>query len=543
MRSDCTMTTGPRAILAGLFSRGNRIPARAEAGRGDPEDVDLSRGPAGVIELVGSIRDAENRRLAVSKIEDAVGKLDSQGLVRLDETVRERSGCDSPWWDITPAAATTIARQSQRSTPVLGLLSLHPNGHVREQAVRELAMNSTGDELPFLALRANDWVSQVREAACGALHARVRIDYAEHLLRYLPLLVRLEHGVRYSQPDLVGKVAALLLEEGARPAFLSALKTLGVRERRACWTNAWRRPELFVDVADIALEDNDPAIRRSAARVLAASDEGTLVRYLDRLQSDVTSAVRATAAEAMGRRLGAKMATALERLALDTNATVRETARYYLKRVHPVDFVPLYFQHLGDAHPDIRRGAILGIAEVGGRDDARSLARFLASPSSRERRASLRAVARLDREGFAESIVRALSDPSPKVSAAARDALAGQPPLAREPLLAERFRDGTAPVHVRINALRLLGGGGKWRGLSYLIEAASADEATIREWAVKSVGRWLTGYNRSFVAPAPDELLRIDRALGSYGRSLAADGSFTALRDVVEEWKRSGARA
>ena len=69
--------------------------------------------------------------------------------------------------------------------------SLDANGFVREDAVKRLAKVATGEELPYLLLRLNDWVPQVRDAAREAVLARITPEYAPHFVTYLATFARL----------------------------------------------------------------------------------------------------------------------------------------------------------------------------------------------------------------------------------------------------------------------------------------------------------------------------------------------------------------
>ena len=57
-------------------------------------------------------------------------------------------------------------RVADRDAPfVLGLTSFHSDGYIREEALRRLALGRSGAELPFLLIRMNDWVKEIRLAA------------------------------------------------------------------------------------------------------------------------------------------------------------------------------------------------------------------------------------------------------------------------------------------------------------------------------------------------------------------------------------------
>ncbi len=118
----------------------------------------------------------------------------------------------------------------------LGLVSFHPNGHVREAAIQRLAEIHTGEELPFLLIRLNDWVMEVREKAHDAVILRMDPSYAEHFLRHIALVLRLEMCGRANR-RIVGEITAFLKGPECRSALESAAASGDRLVRR---TGKWR---------------------------------------------------------------------------------------------------------------------------------------------------------------------------------------------------------------------------------------------------------------------------------------------------------------
>ena len=59
---------------------------------------------------------------------------------------------------------------------VIGLLASHANGFVRAAALELLAQHTSGREIPFISLRANDWVDPIAARASELLMSRLRPD-------------------------------------------------------------------------------------------------------------------------------------------------------------------------------------------------------------------------------------------------------------------------------------------------------------------------------------------------------------------------------
>ena len=95
------------------------------------------------------------------------------------------------------------------------MLASHPNGHVREAAVDALGFSTSGVEIPFLAIRANDWVEQVAETAASLLAARLVRANRAAVLSALPFIVRMLGQRRRDHRHLENAFLGVLTADGA----------------------------------------------------------------------------------------------------------------------------------------------------------------------------------------------------------------------------------------------------------------------------------------------------------------------------------------
>ena len=164
-----------RALIAELYDGGV---SQQPGPRSVLAMVAASREPAAVLELVplllkgGAVADEVARAMA-EILTDQPARVFAQL-----EAVRSQGGCEccrwGQWTTLRPDDVSAIARLSHAWAP-LGIMSYHPSGFVREAAVRALARRTDGREVPFLVLRVNDWVAEVR-AVAPARAVRVRRD-------------------------------------------------------------------------------------------------------------------------------------------------------------------------------------------------------------------------------------------------------------------------------------------------------------------------------------------------------------------------------
>lgn len=173
-------------LLARLFGRtpapsSNVLAEIVEAG--EPE---AALGLLGVA-LAGS----ETARAPVLAVVDRMVRgASAEALAWLDQRARTLSEWRQEWY-WAPAVTVARVRALARSpAAAAGLASLHPSGFVREAAVERLATSDDPLALPFLLLRANDWVSPVRDAAVAGVEAILSRRGAGPFVPWLTLVDR-----------------------------------------------------------------------------------------------------------------------------------------------------------------------------------------------------------------------------------------------------------------------------------------------------------------------------------------------------------------
>jgi hypothetical protein len=398
--------------------------------------------------------------------------------------------------------ADDVARfQEPTDIGVLALASMHRNGRVREAALIRLAARSTGEELPYLLLRLNDWVTPVRERARQVVSARLQPVFAEAFVRCIPLIEQTCKGQRGDHDWLMRSLEAVLVESS--DALRAGCASDDREIRRLCLQIAVHANVPWLEVAlHGALRDPDPILRLSAGKALLAR-ANDLPALVNELLRDGFMPVRR---EALGALIEAKTGNseaALIAALLDRHGSIREMARYHLRGIiDPAEHYRAAIRSLRGSRLAI---AIRGLAESEG--DASAIAPFIDAPEVCVRRAAISAVGRLDGRRYEEALFAALTHPAPGVSKEATVALTWRAPELDEARL--RALLAHSSVLVRKHALRLVTGLPKWPQLRGLLIACRDRNESIAERAITAVGRWLSRYNRSFVIPTKEQVKNV----------------------------------
>ena len=448
---------------------------------------------------------------------------DLAGLALLEAKVRDRGwyGYDGWWPDDRPQLKLYVDESSARSalqrglpTAALGLLSMNANGRVRELAVRGLAAVGAGDELPFLVLRANDWVPEVSTIARRAIERRCMPENAAAFVAVLPLVERLKVQHRVDKSELVEKIETMLVgSPGGVEAIASAMA--GARDvsvRRSIARLAIAR-SLPLEQIERAISDRDVVVRTLLAQaVVEKRTSEQLGRWLPRLFLDKAPRIRSIAFRAAESKLPTVLDEALEQFLFDGNFWLREFARQKLGR-EPKDFAQTYAAAIAKQDPSTLGVALAGLGEVGTPDDAALLVPHTKTGKSRTRQLALRAVFNLLKAKAVPTLAEALGSDSAGLSKVAAELL-----LTRGLVV---FADDVLPhiraesAHVRANALRAVAGIDKWEALLAALQCAADPDASVATAARRILALWKYVPAVLYSGPKPGQRERLRAALAA----------------------------
>lgn len=471
------------------------------------------------------------------EIHQIISELSPLDLAALDQRVRESYSAYryynlQNWQSLRPSDVGRLA-QSKFTTSLVGLASSHFSGYVREAAVAELASQRTGKELPFLLIRLNDWVSQVRNAAEQAVRARIVPAYAVHLLANISLVLRLRVCGRVEK-KFVDDICDLLKRAECKDVLLAGTTSKDKAVRRISFQLAAEaEPSTRAAIIRAAMTDPDAVARSWAVRhFLPDVSPDELPGVIEPMLKDRFMPVRRDALWYAATKRPDLAKQPLRAALLDYHVSMRETARQFLDVAEVKDAAEFYADALGNGSDKQRFAAICGLGETGKAADVLLVVPFLNSPLTKIRRAAAYAIGRLDLEGQLERLVGILSDAKPSVS---REALKVLQSKARYVALAELenlFASGTN-FHVRRNTLTLILHTDKWKKVPALLKACADKDERIAEQAAKALRDWSSNYNGSFAEPTHDDYRKILLALGQHEPYLP-NGFATELRACLK---------
>ncbi len=481
---------------------------------------------------------AESAAAAISTLADRVPLRE---LPALDRAFRARSpwshGHYAPWHDLDPRALGRVGKL-RGAGGVIRLAMCHPSGFVREAAVRLAGVTSDGKEVPFLLLRANDWVRPVRLAAVSALRGRLVRRCAPDFVAALPLLDPVRCWGRLDDRALLDDIDAFFAGPDAVSALADGLMSPDAALRRSSLRRALVSPAVAtLDVLRRAVLDPDPGVRQLALRRLAQETGRRFDDLLPPLLRDPQGSVRA---EALRILIARGHNVAFDDLLCDLYGGVRLVAQTRLADAGQ-DVAARYRRFVQVEHGRRLAAAVLGLGERGRASAAELVRPFLSDLRPRIRRAALASLSALDKDIGVEACLAALRDPARGVTHAARDLLMEH---ARAiPLGALWWAFEQAPAHGQFDAVRVFGAIDFWRRLPLLLRASNASSSAVRDRARQELDAWLARQNRCFASPSTTEVAAIELALPAADIADSARASIAAiLRARARSWPRNGDR-
>ena len=474
-------------------------------------------------ELVTRLRSclAEAPRVsgALAELGSTLSGVPTAALPSVDEALRSLSfRYGDGWDDLTPAEVARFAAVPDGAGwAFVSVVASHPSGFVRQAALRALGRAREGRGLPFIVLRLNDWVAEVRQAAQAALACYLSPGFASALVAALPLVFALQRQRRSDHGPIVAWVLNLLRTPPCREALAAGRRSDDREIRRLCHRLASETSDADQTVIlEETLADPDPAIRVEAVRRAGRTLADPRARELAaRVLRDRSVQVRRVALQYLAGALEPEDVRGLTEAALlDENSSARWQARILRLQHGPIDLAEFYRRAVSSAPTRARlRGALIGLGESGTKDDIARVVPHLQADETSVRRAALRALAGLEPSSTTEVFLSALTDDRPGVSREGRRAL--EPRLGHVPFqrLEAVVQPVEMPAHVRQNALSLASHLSKWESLPLLLEGAGSTDRAVAGRGGMLLDGWCRRYNRSFVVPTHQQMDRIEEVL------------------------------
>ncbi|GAA5000072.1 hypothetical protein GCM10023317_31860 [Actinopolymorpha pittospori] len=296
---------------------------------------------------------------ALELAESWLTSVSARDLLRIDGFARQYR-CEGP----TLGTSQQWTRQVlSGSLPAAALASMHPDGFVRERAVRLLDRSRTPLSERMLALRAADHVAQVRVPAIEAVLSRTDLKAAS---RIMPVLQRFEARGRGAEARTL-YLGAIENRHGEPHVWAQMRESTDRDLRRAAFQHSRKRGGLLrtQDAVDQLPRERDQVVRRLLANLIADNAEPAVIRA-------VLLPARTAESRVLGLvKLDASQLTPsdVEALLVDSSVLVRSWARQRWTEMGNDPVATCRQLARFPANPTRRARAYLALAEAGAQTD------------------------------------------------------------------------------------------------------------------------------------------------------------------------------
>lgn len=361
----------------------------------------------------------------VQSLTNLVNSLTGSQLVQLDSLFRERTSLEwtYDWSRENPERFFNSAMSDQEKVVIMGLASFHPNGHFREKAINALSSLETGLELPFLFIRLNDWVEEVRLATMKAIIKRINPENAKEIVNCLPLIFHLKQCQRDNHDQIIKMVLSCLASPEAKSEVINGFGHNDPKVRSLCFEIAFEAGflEKKTIINHLMKEPLSHIRSRTFQKIQAAINCEEFQEIKHWLLNEKSSSLKVLGLEMFYKFAPSECIEKLENAALDDSVLVRETARFLLLKLNQFDFLSFYRSAI--LKPEKLYGAIMGLGEVGSASDVMLIEKFIDAEKPQLVRATMRSLAKLNFANYKGRLISLLSDLRPGISKEARKLL------------------------------------------------------------------------------------------------------------------------
>lgn len=343
-------------------------------------------------------------------------------LSKIDENIRNSNYLKNNeqifeyWYGLKPSIVDSYKSHSIEFSIILKTLSCHPNGYIRYEAIKTLAKNNIQDAIPFLIIRANDWVEEIRILCLDILNSITRNEITCHFVESLPLLKQLKTKGRKvhmcDRIELLRKIESLLASQ-CSDALLKKVNTCNIISARYAFDILTNDDSKLERLLTITLNNRDILIKIKAFNLAYKwYDPNQFLIYLNKIKNDKLMPIRKRVLYAFVEHYPHHSKNVLEDALLDRSRSIRNLSRYYLKQQGISEFSSYYRDALAKNDETIKL-AILGFSESGNKHDFKYIRPFITKNISALNAVIIKAAFKMQPQDWKKVISQLLAHPEP----------------------------------------------------------------------------------------------------------------------------------
>ena len=374
------------------------------------------------------------------------------------------------WYGLKPDELDKLIEEKNKDTILLlGLLTFHNNGYIREKALILLNNYTTGEEILFILLRVNDWVSDIREISEKIILKRLKKSNLEIFISTMPVLYGLENCLRKDHNKLIRDIENFINKYDHNSEKI--LKYIDCNDKiicRKCYKLLLGKEKINKqDIIGLGLSHKDVIIQITAIKEIykeVQKDKSRADYYYEILKNSKNTGIRKYAPDILVNCSEIDTIQEWKVFIHDTSSYARDISRYWLRKNGINNFVEIYKTYLKEQNNHLE-GTIKGLVEVGTKEDADCLLKFIRHPKVKIKKIALKGIIRLDVEANTDILIESLSSEYIGVSRVAREGLEQLAYILDKEKLWEIVVNEKLPCHVLNNIIILFRKMPRWKSI------------------------------------------------------------------------------
>lgn len=409
---------------------------------------------------------------------------------------------------------------------ILSVLTLHPNGYVREDALKKLSEFENGFKIKFIMIRVNDWVKEVRNLANKELIKYIRDDYLKDIIECLPIIDRMNSWGRSDYSGILFKLEDFIIDQRNYDLLLNIYKNSEeILVKRKLFKYLLRINTTDNLVINMGLKSKDIIILRTAIEKI----EEIMNRYnswviFKVLRQNKNVICRVAAIDILEKINVLDLHKALIPFLYDKSYTVRDYTRYKLKKIGIADFREMYLREIDKNNYNLY-GILLGFRETGVQEDIHYILKYLSHENIKIRKTALSTIYMLNPKEGTQYVLDKLISDNISESNNATKCLENDILSFDENMIFQLFESEVYETHVYINLIKVINYYPKWISIMQLLKMLKISSNTYVQIINDEIESWINKFNGSFISLKKDQIdnirklyMEVDNKLNSSNR-------------------------
>ena len=314
--------------------------------------------------------------------------------IQLSENFRQYSSIEwyANWETYSISGLRRVINNDQHFISILIIGSIHLNGYYREKCLR--LMSEYKYALPFVILRTNDWIENIRKTAEIIAFEMCDKCTAVDLINIMPYMIKVQKSLRRDNEKicvLYNSIIEHIKKDITEKDLFEIAKSKDFYTKKYAYVMLFSQKILDCYLARLIIKTEKNKFLKSYVMCryielyLPGNDE------IDVLLNDNNYLVRYTAAQYKYNKLN-NIWEGAEELLLDKSRTIREYAVFLLRKHTDFDVAKFYRGQIDGAECVF---AIIGLGECGTKDDIKLIMPYLNSETTKFVSAALTAIRQL----------------------------------------------------------------------------------------------------------------------------------------------------